>query len=275
MLPDAQRARIDVVLVSPRNPLNMGAAARAMTNFGFSRLTVARPYAPHWREARSAVGAPELLSAATETATLAEAVAGCTLVAGTGTLTYRKPEQPVVSLPCLTPLVEREMGRGGRVALVFGPEKHGLTREDLSWCHVLVEIPTDLRQPSMNLGQAVAVCLYELASRTIAGEAGAPGVAAAQAAEKTREPRPAAPSGELDRLAGLIEESMIAAGYSPNSMQAANRHDLRLMLRRLAPTEPDTRRILRLFRRILWRLNRASGKAGRNRDGAGKDSTKG
>ena len=68
---------------------------------------------------------------------------------------------------------------------------------------------------------------------------------------------------------------MIAAGYSPNSMQAANRHDLRLMLRRLAPTEPDTRRILRLFRRILWRLNRASSKAGRNRGGAGMDSTKG
>jgi tRNA C32,U32 (ribose-2'-O)-methylase TrmJ len=63
------------------------------------------PYAPHWREARSAVGAPELLAAANETATLAEAVAGCTLVVGTGTLTYRKPEQPVVSLPDLAPLV--------------------------------------------------------------------------------------------------------------------------------------------------------------------------
>ena len=84
---------------------------------------------------------------------------------GTGTLTYRKPEQPVVPLPAVAPLVERELARGGRVALVFGPEKHGLTREDLSFCHLLVEIPTDARQPSMNLGQAVAVCLYELASR--------------------------------------------------------------------------------------------------------------
>ena len=122
-------------------------------------------YAPHWREARSAVGAPELLAAAVETATLAEAVAGCTLVAGTGTLTFRKPEQRVVRLPELGPLVRREMQRGGRVAVVFGPEKHGLTREELSYCHVLVEIPTDARQPSMNLGQAVAVCLYELAAR--------------------------------------------------------------------------------------------------------------
>src|ERR1019366_4789893 len=117
-------------------------------------------------------GAPELLASAAETGTLAEAVAGCTLVAGTGTVTYRKPEQPVVPLPDLGPLVERELARGGRVALVFGSEKHGLTRDDLSFCHLLVEIPTDPRQPSMNLGQAVAVCMYELAARGLAVEKG-------------------------------------------------------------------------------------------------------
>jgi tRNA/rRNA methyltransferase len=66
--------------------------------------------------------------------------------------------------------------------------------------------------------------------------------------------RPAAPSGKLDLLAGVIEQTMAAAHYSPVSMQAANRHDLRLLLRRLAPTERDTRRILGLFRRILWRM---------------------
>jgi TrmH family RNA methyltransferase len=170
LLPEAQRDRLEIVLVSPRNPLNIGAAARAMANFGFSRLAVVAPYAPHWREARSAVGAPQLLEAAVEIATLAEAVARCTLVVGTGTLTYRKPEQKVVALPNLAPLVERELACGGRIAFVFGPEKHGLTREDLSLCHLLVEIPTDPRQPSMNLGQAVAVCLYELASRAFPPE---------------------------------------------------------------------------------------------------------
>jgi TrmH family RNA methyltransferase len=162
LLTEAQRDGIDVVLVSPRNPLNIGAAARAMANFGFGRLAVVAPYAPHWREARSAIGAPEVLLNAKSTECLAAAVAGCTLVVGTGTLTYRKPEQRVVALPELSPLVGREMARGGRVAVVFGPEKHGLTREDLSLCHMLVEIPTDARQPSMNLGQAVAVCLYEM-----------------------------------------------------------------------------------------------------------------
>src|ERR1035441_8589579 len=144
LLPAAQRDRLDVVLVSPRNPLNIGAAARAMANFGFSRLAVVAPYAPHWREARSAVGAPQLLQNAKESTTLAEAVEQCTLVAGTSTLTHRKPEQQVISLPSLAPLIRRQLIEGGRVAVVFGPEKHGLTREDMSYCHVLVEIPTEI-----------------------------------------------------------------------------------------------------------------------------------
>ena len=257
MLAEAQRDRVEIVLVSPRNPLNIGAAARAMANFGFSHLTVVAPYAPHWRESRSAVGAPQLLNSAKEVPTLAEAVAACTLVVGTGTLTYRKPEQPVVPLTALALLVQQEVARNARVALVFGPEKHGLTREDLSWCQALVEIPTDPSQPSMNLGQAVAVCLYELASRAFPAQAPPPNVATAQPANEGL----AAASGQLDLLAKVIEETMAAAGYSPHSMQAANRHDLRLLLRRLAPRERDTRRMLGLFRRILWRLNKNSNRA--------------
>ena len=246
MLPDAQRDALDVVLVSPRNPLNIGAAARAMANFGFARLAVVAPYEAHWREAKSAVGADELLRTAQRTESLAEAVAGCTLVVGTGTLTYRKPEQPVALLPELAPLVRREMERGGRVALVFGSEKHGLTREDLSYCHRIVVIPTDPRQPSLNLGQAVAVCLYEIASRALLPqETGAGGGS---------DDGLAAGSGKLDILATLVDETMTAAGYSPRAMREANRHDLRLLLRRLHPTERDTRRILGVFRRILWRL---------------------
>jgi tRNA/rRNA methyltransferase len=244
---------VDVVLVSPRNPLNIGAAARALANFGFQNLTVVAPYSPNWREARSAVGAPELLRNANESATLAEAVSACTLVVGTGTIAHRKPEQKVLPLPSLAPLMQLELDRGGRVALVFGPEKHGLTRENLCWCNLLVEIPTDPRQPSMNLGQAVAVCLYEAATRVFPAQAGTP-TAIGPNGYEAKEHMSAAPSGSLDRLAGVIEEAMLAAGYSPSSMQAANRHDLRLLLRRLAPTERDTRRILGLFRRILWRL---------------------
>jgi TrmH family RNA methyltransferase len=256
---------VDIVLVRPRNPLNIGAVARATANFGFENLIVVAPYEPHWREAQSAVGAEDLLQNASVCDTLAEALASATLVFGTGTLGPRRLEQPVVSLPDLVPFLKSKSAHGARVALVFGPEKHGLTREDLSFCHRLLTIPTDDRQPSMNLGQAVAVCLYELASRLPqcgpAYESGAeswPSLATPDPSQQPAETGISATSSSLDRLAGVVEETMLAAGYSPRSMQAANRHDLRLLLRRLAPSARDTRRILGLFRRILWRLSRSA-----------------
>jgi tRNA/rRNA methyltransferase len=249
--------RFDIILVSPRNPLNIGAVARAMANFGFQHLTVVAPFEPHWREAQSAVGAEDLLQNARVCATLAEALGSATLVLGTGTLDPRKPEQPIVSLPDLVPLLESKGSDGSRIALVFGPEKHGLTRDDLSFCHRLLTIPTNPRQPSMNLGQAVAVCLYEINSRLsqksiyLQPTPNTP-------PELNPTPDPSTISSKLDLLAGVIEETMLAAEYSPRSMQAANRHDLRLLLRRLNPNAKDTRRILGLFRRILWRLTRPS-----------------
>jgi tRNA/rRNA methyltransferase len=261
LLTEAHRDRFSVVLVSPRNPLNIGAAARAMANFGFSHLAVVAPYEAHWREAKSAVGAEKLLQDARTTQSLSEAVADCTLVIGTGALSRRRPEQTAVSLPALAPLLARELARGGRMALVFGPEKRGLTREDLVLCHLLVEIPTDARQPSMNLGQAVAVCLYELASRLHLPEDATPAIIAGagshveqQAHLAPSDDTPPAASGNLDLLAGVIDKVMLAAAYSPAKMREANRHDLRLLLRRLALSEDDARRILGFFRRVLRRL---------------------
>jgi tRNA/rRNA methyltransferase len=254
LLTQSQRERFEVVLVSPRNPLNIGAVARAMANFGLANLSVVAPFEAHWREARSAIGAPDLLINAREVHALADAVRDCTLVLGTGTLTRRKAEQQVVRLNELATLVTPELDRGGRVAIVFGSEKHGLTREDLSWCHVLVEIPTDPQQPSMNLGQAAAVCLYELAVRLTPGQHHGRAQQPAQTQVQTVEHTSSPTSGNLDILAGLIEQVMVAARYSPKTMQAANRHDLRLLLRRLHLNAADTRRALGLFRRILWHL---------------------
>lgn len=241
---------VDVVLVSPRNPLNIGAAARAMANFGFAHLTVAAPFAPHWREAKSAVGAPQVLADAREAPSLAAAVAPCAFVAGTGTLAHRKPEQEVLRLTELAPRMLQAIADGGRAALVFGSEKHGLTREDLAHCHVLVEIPTDPAQPSMNLGQAVAVCLYEL-TRCTGNSSWPADIETMRGGERRR-----ADGAALERLRDLIEETLVAADYSPEIMRNANRHDLRLLLRRLDLNAHDARRILGIFRRILWRLRR-------------------
>lgn len=249
LLTEAQRDRIEIVLLSPRNPLNIGAAARAMANFGFSHLTVVAPYEPHWREARSAIGAGSLLQNAKCVEHLGQALADCTFVVGTATLDQRRPEQPAVFLPGLAPRIAPALAPGGRVALVFGSEKRGLTRDDLALCHLIVEIPTSSGQPSMNLGQAVAVSLYELAAHY------------GNATPQEHIVLPPDPAGalamsELDLLARVVTDTMQAANYSPEAMHKANRHDLDLLLRRLMLNRADARRILGLFRRILWRLNR-------------------
>ena len=153
-----------IVLVRPRDPNNIGAAARAMKNFGLNDLTVVSPYPPVWEEVVSAVGALDLLRQARLTETLAAALADRTLVIGTLDPIRVELRQAVETPSQL--FAEPEMGRE-RVALVFGPEKHGLTNDDLSHCHRWMSIPTLPDCPSMNLGQAVAICCYQWALQSL------------------------------------------------------------------------------------------------------------
>jgi TrmH family RNA methyltransferase len=150
-----------VVLVGTRNPLNVGAVARAMSNFGAMELRAVRPYEKAWREAKSAVGAGELLARAKEFASLAEAVADCSLVVGTTAVGNREMKHPLRGLEEGARLIGKRM-ETGRVAVLFGSEKWGLSNEDLSYCHWLMRIPTRVEHRSMNLGQAAAVVMYEL-----------------------------------------------------------------------------------------------------------------
>src|SRR5579871_1154536 len=155
---------IRIVLVAARNPLNIGAAARAMSNFGFRHLRVVNPYHEAFREARSAVGAAPVLTAAEEFETVAEAVADCSLVVGTTAIGQRQLHHPLRALKDGARLICRHMQRKPPrgVALLFGSEKTGLSNDDFSHCHWLLHIPTSEENYSMNLGQSVAVCLYEL-----------------------------------------------------------------------------------------------------------------
>src|SRR5262249_12366521 len=91
--------RVAVVLVSPRNPLNIGAVARAMSNFGFPDLRLVNPYEVAFREARSAVGATKLLARAREFKNVAEAIADCSLIAGTTAARKREVTHDLLSLP--------------------------------------------------------------------------------------------------------------------------------------------------------------------------------
>lgn len=152
------------VLVRPRDPNNIGAATRALANFGFEELRVVEPYPPVWKEARAAVGAQNILAQACAVP-LKEALADCHLVLGTTALKTRRARQPVVPLPAVSGFLKERLPRGGRLAVLFGSEKTGLSAAELGHCHALLHVPTFPKQPSMNLAQAVAVTAYEL-SRT-------------------------------------------------------------------------------------------------------------
>ena len=132
-----------------------------MSNFGIRNLRLVKPYEPGFREARSAVGAAATLEDARIFSTLAEAVADCALVIGTTGGRDRSLDNPLLRLQDAAPLVEQESNRG-MVAIVFGLEKRGLSNDDLSYCHWTMNIPTAEDHVSMNLGQAVAVSLYEI-----------------------------------------------------------------------------------------------------------------
>jgi tRNA/rRNA methyltransferase len=145
-----------IILVRPRNPNNIGAVARAMNNFGFKELIVVAPHPPVWNEAiGAAVGAENVITNARVVASVREAVEDFSSVIGTvdrRRLEGQTPQELVESLG--------DDLRG--LALLFGPEKTGLSNEDLSHCHKIVNIPTSPDCPSMNLGHAVAICCYEL-----------------------------------------------------------------------------------------------------------------
>ena len=106
-IPDDWKDNLRVVLVATRNPLNIGAAARAMANFGFSRLRVVNAYDVAFREARSAVGAAPLLHAAEDFASVAEAVADCRLVVGTTSVGHRELQHPLRRLEYGARLIRR------------------------------------------------------------------------------------------------------------------------------------------------------------------------
>jgi tRNA/rRNA methyltransferase len=269
LLTSAECERLCVVLVRTRNPLNIGAAARAMSNFGLSELRVVAPYEAAFREARSAVGASPLLTSAQEYTRVAEAVADCTLAIGTTAVRSRELQHPLKRLEAGALAISKELGampqRGAppRVAILFGSEKTGLSNEALSHCHWLMRIPTSEQNISMNLGQAVAVCLYELVRD---------GKSARPPQTKTKQH---ATAGELERMTALLLDTLGASGYLPahTAAPAQERPDrgrenpsqqagiaeekLRRLIRRLDLSADDAELWLGILRQIGWKLHSA------------------
>lgn len=280
MLTSEAQARLAVVLVGVRNPQNIGAVARAMRDLGFTDLRVVNEYTPPLEaaqlEASSAVAAGEILRAAQRFDRLEDAIADCTIVAGTTAIGGRGLSQPVLKLQEAAPLLQSALvaespakdspslasedvadsllttyeptqAAGSRVALLFGSEKTGLTNEQLSHCSLLLTIPMFApvgRHLSMNLGQAVAVCLYELTRDGFAGERTLPHLSQA-----------AANSADRERLHGLLSELMQCSGYAHRFPANARSVVVRRLVQTLGEGKEQAATWMGLLKMVLSQLH--------------------
>jgi len=219
--PSAHLANIAVVLVEPQGGLNIGSVCRVMANFGLSDLRLVNPQTDHLGDEarRMAVKASGLLESARIYPTLAAALADCAFSIGT-TRRFGKYREDFLHPDAAARETLAAAGQG-QAALVFGREDRGLHTEELDLCRRFVTIPTEESLPSMNLAQAVAVCLYEVT------------LAAGEAAGKGRKRRrKSAPTQSVEAMYGHMRQTLLDVGY-------------------LDPQNPD--HVLRTFRRIFAR----------------------
>jgi TrmH family RNA methyltransferase len=198
------------------------------------------------------VGAAPVLASAEQFSAVAEAIADCALVVGTTAAGRRELHHQLCTLEAgariiLQRLTRKRTGREkkARVALLFGSEKTGLSNEDLSHCHWLVRIPTRAEHRSMNLGQAVAVCLYEL-------------VRDAKASTKFRralKKDPPATAAELERFTAILTEALSSSGFLDRRTVADADDRIRRLVRRLNLPTRDATMWTAIMRQIVWKLN--------------------
>jgi tRNA/rRNA methyltransferase len=203
---------------------------------------------------KAAVGAGNVLASARRFDCLEEAIADCTLVAGTTAIGERGLTRPVLALSEAAPRILEALEakaaealrteRGTKVALLFGSEKTGLTNEQLSHCQMLLTIPMfaleGARHLSMNLGQAVAVCLYELVR---GGFEGARELPVTRIAEVTGDSR--------ERLTQLLAESMATTGYARRFPANAREHIVRQLAQQLGSSEDEVTTWMGFLRQVL------------------------
>jgi TrmH family RNA methyltransferase len=242
-------SRVDVVLVRPARPANVAAACRAMKNMGLGRLRIVEP-PPGLAdpEVRSlAYGAWDLLDAARPAASLLEAVADATLVAGTS-----GRRLPDAWTPRRLAREAEERARGGRLSLVFGPERSGLTKQELDLCHLRVHIPTSAEHSSLNLAQAVLVLAYELH------------VSAPEEPPSEGPPADAAAAAEFEQAVQDLRAGLLEVGYLNPAQPDDVLAELRRLLARAGPTSREVTLLRGLARQIGW-----AGRKARERPGIG------
>jgi len=237
-----------VVLVRPQIAGNLGATARVMRNLGLTDLVLVAPEAnpADQRARRLATHGQKILDGARTVADLGEAVADCLLVVGTSARTGGLVRRQSVGPPddILPGFVE--VLAAGPAALVFGPERTGLTNAEVTRCHHLITIPADPDYPALNLGQAVGICLYELRRAWLRrGGPLLPTEAPAGFAEQER---------AFDHLRRALEALHFLYGPKSDALMHALRH----LLGRARPTPMEVNVLHGLARQILWYVEKYS-----------------
>ena len=230
-------ANVRIVLHRPRGAINVGAAARAVANMGLGGLVVVRsqPLRQAWVRAMAA-HAGDVVDQTQHCRTLAEAVADCALVVGTTCRdgTYRHGRR--TPREAASEIVARAQSQP--VALVFGPEDHGLSNADLRLCHQLITIPTAPAYPSLNLAQAVMVCAYELHLASVDGATTALPLFA--------------PVALIEPMYARLQSALLSVGFlhpdNPDHIMAA----LRQLFGRTGLDHREVRILLGLARQLEW-----------------------
>ena len=231
--------RISVVLCRPRSGGNIGAAARAVKNMGIGGLVLVAPEDYHKAEARMlASNALDVLEAAPTFDTIEDAVADCEIVLG-ASRRIKSHRTRIMTPRESTGHILGNMGEGN-VAILFGPEDNGLTSEELALCHGVISIPTDEKQPSLNLAQAVMVIAYELRM----GVDELPSVRSFGAASRS----------EVGQMLKQVSTVLERSGFFIRNPKERVFLHLKEILANGISTSQDARIVRGIFGRIAWAL---------------------
>jgi tRNA/rRNA methyltransferase len=230
-------SNLRIILVHPRGSGNIGSVARAMKNVDAGELAIVGKARTRSFWARAmAVHGREILADAKCYETLRDAIADSTLVVGTTCRAglYRSHSQtPKEVAPTVVDALEK-----GKVALIFGPEDHGLSNKDLEHCQLLVTIPMHPDYPSLNVAQAAVISLYEfyVASLTPMNDSTVKRADAEQ----------------VERLFDIMRNSLLKIGF----LDSENPEHMLLAFRRIfgraGLEEKDVRILTGMFRQIEW-----------------------
>ncbi len=237
--------QLQIVLVEPEGPLNVGSVARAMKNFGLRKLVLVNPRCdPFCNDAlKMAVHAKDILEEGRIVSSLAEALKGFSRAVATTT------RERVISRPLQTPekaipwLLETKKS----AALLFGNEERGLSNQELQWSQQWMKIPSHPKYPTLNLAQAVALCCYELFRQQ-------PGNS-----ERIPSEEPAsldAMESYLEQLASLLRE----VGYLHPQSQTSCMTKFRQLLYRSSPSASEMALLRGVVPQIKWALQNAAEK---------------